>query len=57
MSGAIVSLLLSALLCVVVSLARPQNYDWALLAHIPLAEADRKVRRGWCALTAEARMS
>jgi hypothetical protein len=39
-AGNVVAIGLSALVCVVVSLIKPQNYDWALMKEIPTIEDD-----------------
>jgi hypothetical protein len=36
----VVAIGLSGLLCVVISLIKPQNYDWALMKEIPTIEDD-----------------
>jgi hypothetical protein len=40
LAGNLVAILLSGLICTVVSLIKPQNFDWANLAEIPLVEED-----------------
>jgi Na+/proline symporter len=40
LAGNVVAIVLSALVCVVVSLIKPQNYDWAMMKEIPTLEAD-----------------
>ena len=40
LAGNVVAILLSGLICVVVSLIKPQKYDWALMKEIPLVEDD-----------------
>lgn len=40
LAGNVVAIALSALVCIVVSLIKPQNYDWALMKEIPMVEHD-----------------
>jgi hypothetical protein len=40
LAGNVVAIVVSALICVVVSLIKPQHYDWALMKEIPLLEED-----------------
>lgn len=40
LAGNVVAIGLSALVCIVVSFIRPQNYDWALMKEIPMVEDD-----------------
>jgi len=40
LAGNVVAIGLSALVCIGVSLVRPQNYDWALMKEIPMVEHD-----------------
>lgn len=40
LAGNVVAIGFSGLVCVVVSLIKPQNYDWALMKEIPMIESD-----------------
>lgn len=40
LAGNVVAIALSALVCIVVSLIKPQNFDWALMKEIPMVEHD-----------------
>jgi hypothetical protein len=40
LAGNVVAIGFSGLVCVVVSLIKPQNYDWALMKEIPMIEDD-----------------
>jgi hypothetical protein len=40
LAGNVVAIGFSGLVCVVLSLIKPQNYDWALMKEIPMIESD-----------------
>ena len=40
LAGNLVAIGFSGLLCTIVSLIKPQNYDWTLMKEIPLVEDD-----------------
>lgn len=40
LAGNVVAIGLSAVVCIVVSLIKPQNFDWALMKEIPMVEHD-----------------
>lgn len=40
LAGNVVAIGFSGLVCIVVSLIKPQNYDWALMKEIPMIEED-----------------
>ena len=40
LAGNVVAIGLSALVCIVVSMIKPQNYEWAMMKEIPTLEAD-----------------
>lgn len=40
LAGNVVAIGLSAVVCITVSLIRPQNFDWALMKEIPMVEHD-----------------
>lgn len=40
LAGNVVAIALSALVCIVVSFIKPQNFDWALMKEIPMVEHD-----------------
>lgn len=40
LAGNVVAIALSAVVCIVVSLIKPQNFDWALMKEIPMVEHD-----------------
>lgn len=40
LAGNVVAICFSGLVCVTLSLIKPQNYDWALMKEIPMIESD-----------------
>jgi Na+/proline symporter len=40
LAGNLVAIFLSGIVCIVISLIAPQNYDWSLMKDIPTVEAD-----------------
>jgi hypothetical protein len=46
LAGNLVAIFLSGIVCVVVSLIKPQNYDWALMKEIPMIESDENAFLG-----------
>jgi len=40
LAGNVVAIALSAIVCIVVSLIKPQNFDWAVMKEIPMVEHD-----------------
>jgi hypothetical protein len=40
LAGNVVAIGFSGIVCVTLSLIRPQNYDWALMKEIPMIESD-----------------
>lgn len=46
LAGNVVAIGLSGLLCVVVSLIRPDNYDWALMKEIPMGKHMADIKGG-----------
>lgn len=40
LAGNVVAIGLSAVVCIVVSFIKPQDYDWALMKEIPMVEDD-----------------
>jgi hypothetical protein len=40
LAGNVVAIALSAIVCIGVSMIKPQNFDWALMKEIPMVEHD-----------------
>jgi hypothetical protein len=40
LAGNVVAIGFSGILCTIISLIKPQNYDWTLMKEIPLVEED-----------------
>lgn len=40
LAGNVVAICFSGIVCVTLSLIKPQNYDWALMKEIPMIESD-----------------
>jgi len=57
LAGNVVAIGFSGLVCVVVSLIKPQNYDWALMKEIPMIESDENAFIGAVSHTVGATLS